>query len=683
MAKKAAKKGAKKAAKKVTKTPDEREPSPEETPSEVVEEPLESIEPHKTPEIPAEPTQDSNKESIKEIPAAPDKTPTAEPLVRAAQMQVGDKVVRSPLVCVLGHVNHGKTSLLDYIRGTVVAQREAGRLTQHIGASFIPIDAIRNFCGPKYANMPLKIPGLLVVDTPGHAAFMNLRKRGGGVADIAILVIDISSGSQPITWEAVRILRERKTPFIIAANKMDRIAGWQSTPNADFLDSYNKQKSFVKEDLDNRLYEIIGDFTREGFPGVERYDKIEDFTRNVAIVPTSAKTGEGIPTLLIVLTGLVQQFLQKNIQYSDGPGKGVVLEVKNEPGYGPTIDCLLYDGYIKKGSDIIVGGLNGPIETKVRALLQPKPLDEIRDPRNKFDSADILYAAAGVKILAPNLDDVVAGSPFRMIESPEQRQPIMDEIEAELKAIQIKTEKTGVILKADTLGSLEALVGFLHENNVKIHKASVGPVTRNDVVDAMAIRDRDPLQGVVLAFTVRTLKDAQEEADNGGIRIFSNEVIYKLLEEYQEYVDKRKAEDTAAALGELTMPGKFQVLPNYIFHQSNPAIFGVKVLAGEIHARANFVRAENGDKAGNIHQIQDKGQSLQSAKKGEEVAVSVKNITIGRQVKEDDTLFIAVPESHVRLLMGKYRDQISDDHKEALREFVQLMRKKTNAWWGA
>ncbi len=678
MAKKAAKKVAKKAAKKVAKPTTEPAENLEITPNEEVEIAQEKNEPASPQEIPIkdrEPRQD-------EPPSPPFKTPAIEDLTGRAQMRVGDKVIRSPLVCVLGHIDHGKTSILDYIRGTVVQKREVAGITQHIGASFIPIEAIKNFCGPKYANMSLKIPGLLVVDTPGHTAFMNLRKRGGAVADIAILVIEVPTGPMPTTWESVRILRGRKTPFIIAANKIDRIAGWQPHEKADFLETYNQQKPFVKEYLDQSLYQIIGDFSREGF-SIDRYDHIEDFTKDLAIVPTSAKTGEGIPTLLIVLTGLVQQYLQDHIRYSDGPGNGVVLEVKNEPGYGNTIDCLLYDGYVKKGDEIVVGSLEGPVVTKVRALLRPKPLDEMRDPRNKFDGVDIIYAAAGVKILAPNLENVVAGSPFRVVQSSAQIEQIKQEIEAELNAIQIKTEKTGVVVKADTLGALEALVGFLQENNVKIHKAAVGPVTRNDIIEAVAIREKDPLQGVVLSFAVKTLKDAQEEADDQGIRVFSNEVIYRLLEEYQAYVDKRKAEDTAAALSEIVKPGKFQVIPEYIFHQSNPAIFGVKVLAGEIHARTNFVRAENGEKAGNIHQIQDKGQSLQSAKKGEEVAVSVKNITIGRQVKEDDVLFVSVPESHVRLLMGKFREQISEDSKEALREYVQLMRKKFNAWWGA
>ncbi|HMF32776.1 MAG TPA: translation initiation factor IF-2, partial [Candidatus Lokiarchaeia archaeon] len=543
MAKKAAKKAAKKSAKKAVKRP-----VPEEEPSDGTLDaegtPFEGEESENAPE-PKETT---------ESPAL-----TEEDLTARAQMAVGDKVVRSPLVCVLGHTNHGKTTLLDYIRGTVVAKREAGLLTQHIGASFIPVDAIRKFCGPKYANIELKIPGLLVLDTPGHAAFMNLRKRGGGVADIAILVVDVSSGSQPITWESVHILRERRTPFIIAANKIDRITGWESTKDADFLDSYNRQKPWIKEDLDNRIYTIIGDFTQEGFSGVERYDRITDFTSNIAIVPISAKTGEGVPTLLIVLAGLVQQFLQKNIQYSDGPGKGVVLEVKNETGYGTTIDCLLYDGYLKKGSDIVVGTPEGAIVTKIRNPLIPKPLDEIRDPRNKFDQAEILYAAAGVKILAPNLENIVAGSPFRMVESPDKLEDEIAEINAEINAIQIKTEKTGVVLKADALGSLEALVGFLHQNEVKIHKASVGPVTRNDIMDAMAIKERDPLFGVVLAFNVNVLGDAQETADDLGIRIFSQDVIYKLLEEYQGYYSTRKAEDTAAALSEVMLPGTFKV----------------------------------------------------------------------------------------------------------------------------
>ena len=261
------------------------------------------------------------------------------------------------------------------------------------------------------------------------------------------ILVDVTAGTMPITWESVRILREKGTPFIIAANKIDRISGWKSVKDADFLDSYNKQKQHVKDFLDEKIYQMMGDFLEEGFKDCDRYDRIKDFTKKLAIVPTSAKTGEGISTLLLILMGLVQQYLTKNLKFSEGPAKGVVLEVKKEKGQGKTMDVLIYDGVIKKGDEFIVGGLEKPIKSKVRALLIPKPLDEIRDPRQKFDSAEVISAAAGIKILAPNIDDVVAGSPFKVIGDPSLEESVYNEIEEEVDAIKIKTDKAGVVLK--------------------------------------------------------------------------------------------------------------------------------------------------------------------------------------------------------------------------------------------
>ncbi|MFX1238391.1 MAG: translation initiation factor IF-2, partial [Promethearchaeota archaeon] len=520
------------------------------------------------------------------------------------------KTIRAPIGCILGHIDHGKTSILDYIRGTIVQQREAAGITQHIGASYFPLEEIKNFLSKSkqsFAQKDFKLPGILIVDTPGHAAFMNLRKRGGAVADIAILVIDVTAGTMPITWESVRILRERKTPFIIAANKIDRLSGWKPNKDADFLDTYNKQRPHVKEYLDEKIYEIIGNFLEEGFKDCDVYYKIKDFTKKLAIVPTSAKTGEGISTLLMILMGLVQQYLTQNLKFSEGPAKGVVLEVKKEKGQGKTMDVLVYDGIINKGDDFIVGGLDGPIKSKVRALLTPKPLDEIRDPRQKFDTVDFISAAAGIKILAPNIEEVVAGSPFKVIGSPSEEERVFKEIEEEVDAIRIKTEKAGVVLKADTLGSLEALENHFSKEGVKISVADVGPIKKEDILNASIVRSFDPYSAVVLGFNVPVLPEAEEQAYNENIRIFTNNVIYRLLEDYIEYSETRKAEDTAKKLKELTLPAKMKMFPEYIFRNSNPAVFGVSVEGGKLKPKAMLI-TDKGKKVGRVHQIQDKGQ---------------------------------------------------------------------------
>ena len=598
--------------------------------------------------------------------------------------EVENKIIRAPIVCILGHIDHGKTTILDYIRGTVVQQREAAGITQHIGASYFPIQDIKEFLKKskqEFAEKEINLPGILVIDTPGHAAFLNLRRRGGAVADIAILVIDVTAGTMPITWESVRILRDRKTAFVIAANKIDRISSWKSQKDADFLDSYNSQKPHVKEFLDEKILQIMGNFLEEGFKGIERYDKIKDFTKQVAIVPTSGKTGEGISTLLLILMGLVQQYLTENLKFSEGPAKGVVLEVKKEKGQGKTMDVLIYDGIIKKGDEFIVGGLEKPIKSKVRALLIPKPLDEIRDPRQKFDSVEFVAAAAGIKILSPNIDDVVAGSPFRGIGDPSEESDVYKEVESEVDSIRIKTDKAGVVLKADTLGSLEALENHFTKHGVKISIADVGSIKKEDIINANIVKEFDPYSATVLGFNVSILPEANEQAFADNIRIFTNNVIYRLLEDYIEYAETRKAEDTAKGLSELVQPAKLKMIPEFIFRNSNPAVFGVKVEAGTLYPKVPLI-TEEGKRVKRIHQIQDKGQTVEKAMRGSEVAISIRGIEIGRDIGNDETLHVNVPESHVRQLMGKFIDELTTDQKEALREFIKLKRTHDHPWWG-
>ncbi len=594
------------------------------------------------------------------------------------------KIIRAPIICVLGHIDHGKTSLLDYIRGTIVQKREAAGITQHIGASYFPTEDIKEFLRKskkEFAEKAIKLPGLLVIDTPGHAAFMNLRKRGGAVADIAILVIDVTSGPQPTTWEAVRILGERHVPFVIAANKIDRINGWKFTKDADFLDSYSKQSKQTKEFLDEKIISIMGDFLEEGFKGCERYDKINNFTQNVAIVPTSAKTGEGISTLLMVLMGLVQQYLTNNLKFSEGPAKGVVLEVKKEKGFQKTMDILIYDAILKKGDEFLVGGLEKPVKSKIKALFLPKPLDEIRDPREKFDSVDFVSAAAGIRVLASDIDDVVAGSPFRAIGSPTEEESIYNSIQEEVQSIRIKKEREGVVLKADTLGSLEALNIHFTENKVKISVADIGPIKKEDIINAKLVREFDPYSAVVLGFNVPILPEAEQQAHTDSIRIFTSDVIYRLLEDYLAYSQTLRAEDTAKNLKELVIPAKIQMLPDYIFRNSNPAVFGIRVEAGTLKPKVHVI-TDKGKKVGLVHQIQDKGQNLEKADSGMEVAISIRGIEIGRDVQKDETLFVSVPESHIRQLIAKFSNELTSDQKTALKEYVLLMRKATNPWWG-
>ncbi|KXB04977.1 translation initiation factor IF-2, partial [candidate division MSBL1 archaeon SCGC-AAA382A03] len=368
--------------------------------------------------------------------------------------------VRQPIISVLGHVDHGKTLLLDKIRGTTVASREAGAITQHIGATEIPVSTVEDICGrflQKFAGEKMNIPGLLFIDTPGHEAFTNLRSRGGALADLAILVVDITEGFQPQTEESLNYLKRNKTPFVVAANKCDLIPGWRPNENACFLDTFPEQNSRVQKELDEKIYKIVGKLDEYGFQS-ERFDHVEKFRNQIGIIPTSAKTGEGIPELLAILSGLAQSYMKDELSIEvTGPARGTVLEIKKEKGLGKTIDSIIFDGTLSKQDKIAVGGLDKVIVSKVRALLQPKPLDEIRDPQERFKHVNNVSAAAGVKIAAPNIDEAIAGAPIWGIESDEEIDEICKMVKERIESVRIKTDKNGVVVKADTLGSLEAL----------------------------------------------------------------------------------------------------------------------------------------------------------------------------------------------------------------------------------
>ncbi|KPV64787.1 MAG: putative translation initiation factor IF-2 [Candidatus Bathyarchaeota archaeon BA1] len=553
-------------------------------------------------------------------------------------------------------------------------------MTQHIGASLFPVDTLTELCGPLLERLrgKLQIPGLLVIDTPGHEAFANLRKRGGGAADIAILVIDIMKGFEAQTYECLDILKARKTPFLVAANKIDRIPGWTSKQDESFLSSYQRQDSYVRRDLDERLYTIMGTFSNLSFRA-DLFNKISDFTRTVAIVPVSAKTGEGIPELLTVVIGLTQQYLQAWLQVTKGPAKGTVLEVKEEPGLGITVNAIIYDGTLQKGDTIVVGGKGKPIATKVRAVLLPKPLDEIRDPRDKFSSVEAVSAAAGVKIAAPNLEEALAGAPIYVVPSEDEVEAYVKSVSEEVEKLKVAIDIDGVVLKTDALGSLEAIAESLKRSNVPIRLADVGDVSKRDVIEAEVVRLHEPLYGVILAFNVKTLSDAREEAKNRGVPIFQHNVIYHLIDNYIQWMKGEREKSLQRELDKLVRPGKIKFLPGYVFRKARPAIVGIEVLAGQIKPKYLLIREDGGD-VGEIMQIQDRGQAISEARIGMQVAISLDKAVVGRHINEGDVLHVKVPEEHAKALLARFQDCLSPEELNALNELVNLMRHKYPFW---
>ncbi|MGC8752329.1 MAG: translation initiation factor IF-2 [Fervidicoccaceae archaeon] len=591
-------------------------------------------------------------------------------------MEKKELPLRQPIVVVMGHVDHGKTSLLDKIRGTSVARREPGEITQHVGASVVPSRVIEEIAAPlkKIIPVKLKIPGLLFIDTPGHELFMNMRRRGGEIADFAILVVDIIEGFKEQTVESIQLIKSKRVPFIVAANKIDKIPGWRSYPGEPFLISYQKQQQKAKEELDERIYYLMGELGKYGFNS-DRFDRIRDFTRTVSIVPVSAKSGEGIAELLAVLAGLAQQYLKDRLTFAMGPAKGVVLEVKEVSGLGSTVDAIIYDGLLRKGDTIVLGGTEGVIVTKVRALLMPKPLQEIRSPEDKFMSVEEVYASSGVKIVAPDLDKALAGTPIMVVDSPEKLEEVKKKIIEDIESVKVKTDRSGVIAKADALGTLEALVEALRRENIPVRLADVGAISKRDVIEAAISKHEDESLGVILGFNVKVLPEAKEEAEKSGVQIMLSNVIYRLLEDYFKWRQDLKRKELEKKLESIIWPAKIRLLPGFVFRRSDPVIVGIEVLGGVLKPGAPLM-TEDGKKVGSVLQMQDRGQTIKEARPGMQVALSIKgNIMVGRHINEDDILYTDVPDQHARMLLTELKNYVSDDSMLVLNEIVKIKRK--------
>ncbi len=571
-------------------------------------------------------------------------------------------MIRQPIVILVGHIDHGKSSILEKIRGISITKAEAGGITQSIKSYNVAIEIIKKITGPllKALHLNVTIPGILFLDSPGHAAFNNMRKRGGNLADIAILVIDIAQGIQEQTRECINILKQYKTPFIIALNKVDLLQGWRSQLSPSLIQSIKQQSDYVQQELDKKLYNIVSKLGELGF-NAERFDRVDDYTKQIALIPLSAKTAEGLPELLMVITGLSQKFLEKSLQSEvKGPGKGTVLEVTEEKGLGITLDVILYDGSIKVNDQIIIGTLGEPLLTKVRGIYEPEG--------KKFKRITQANAARGIKLVAPNTEQVFGGMP--LLVANEAVQQAIKTIKEEVQEVVIETDHEGIIVKADTLGSLEALVNLLKLQKIKIKKASIGDISKKDSAEALA--ENDEMKRVILGFNVKNTESSQA-------KIITNNVIYRLIEDYQTWLQEEKKKLETKSLASLTKPCKIKILKGFIFRQSNPAVVGVLVVNGILKNDTEIMKAD-GSKIGHIKSLQLEGETLSEAERGKEVAVSIPNVIVGRQIKENDILYSNLSEEEFKKLKES-KDFLQEDEIEVLKE-IAVIKRKLNPTWG-
>mmetsp|Transcript_40726 Transcript_40726/g.47357 ORF Transcript_40726/g.47357 Transcript_40726/m.47357 type:complete len:808 (+) Transcript_40726:119-2542(+) len=611
----------------------------------------------------------------------------AEAKAREAE-HVLEKVsnLRSPICCVLGHVDTGKTSLLDRIRSTNVQGGEAGGITQQIGATFFPRSALVDATAEvnKKYQYDLDVPGLLVIDTPGHESFTNLRSRGSSLCDIAVLVVDIMHGLEQQTKESIRLLREKRCPFIVALNKVDRLYGWEVHENMDIEQTLSLQKPYVRSEFDTRVGNILTEFAEQGL-NAELYYKNKDVKRFVSIVPTSAKTGEGVCDLLLLQIQLVQQFMEGKVTYKDDL-QCTVLEVKPIQGHGFTIDVVLINGILHEGDNICVCGANGPIFTQIRSLLTPQPMREMR-VRGDYIHHKEIRAAMGIKIAANDLEYAIPGTPLLLVRDGDDKEAIARDVMKDATNLLQDVDKSGVgvTVQSSTLGSLEALLSFLKDMKIPVANVAIGPMHKRHMLQVVSMKRKAPRYAVVLAFDTVVTPEAQELADQNDIEIFEARIIYHLFDMFTKYHNEYEEREKAKARSIAIFPVQLKVLQ--AVRNADPIILGVSVVRGQLHPGTPlaFINKENRPTLiGKVESIQRDEKEVKIGKPGMDVAVKINSsdttVVFGRHFDESNTVLSLLTRASVDAVK-MFKDELSQDDVNLMATLMKVLdiRKKAPA----
>eukprot|EP00602_Paraphysomonas_sp_CaronLab_P002188 CAMPEP_0185029832 /NCGR_PEP_ID=MMETSP1103-20130426/16392_1 /TAXON_ID=36769 /ORGANISM="Paraphysomonas bandaiensis, Strain Caron Lab Isolate" /LENGTH=915 /DNA_ID=CAMNT_0027564727 /DNA_START=33 /DNA_END=2780 /DNA_ORIENTATION=- len=582
--------------------------------------------------------------------------------------------LRSPISCIMGHVDTGKTKLLDKIRHTNVQEGEAGGITQQIGATQFSRETLnlQTSCLQSIDPFDIRIPGLLMIDTPGHESFTNLRSRGSSLCDIAILVIDLMHGLEPQTIESINMLRRKRTPFIVALNKIDRLYGWKTVPDRSSRIALSEQDENCKQEFEDRLQHTITQLMEQGL-NAQLYWKNDDLAQTVSLVPTSAVTGEGVPDLLKMLITLTQNRLEEKLMFMDVI-QCTVLEVKVIDGLGHTVDVVLVNGSLREGDTIVVSTLEGPVVTTIRALLTPPPNREMR-VKSEYVHHQELQGAIGIKIVAPDIARAVAGTSVLVVrhDLEDDEEDIKEEVQSDLTQVfkALSTENKGVMVHASTLGALEALLQFLRDEctpPIPVCHVNIGPIHKKDVMRANIMNEREmPEFATILAFDVKVDNEAAQMAEELHVRIFSADIIYHLFDQFSAYMSNITAKRRKEAEAVAVFPVVLRIMPQHIFNKKDPMVFGVEVVEGTLKVGTMLTIPSNGFlDVGRVIGIENNRKEVPLAKKGTSVSIKITNehnptMTYGRQFDHTHSLYSKISRESIDALKEFFKADVSKE----------------------
>lgn len=569
--------------------------------------------------------------------------------------------MKSPIIAFLGHVDAGKTSIMDAIRNTYFAYRESGGLTQNIGITEVPTNRIKELCSDllKKFNVNIQIPSIIFIDSPGHEAFTSLRERGASIADLAVLTIDSTAGIQTQTLESLEILKSYKTPFLIAFTKIDRLESFIPKTNMSFSDFISTQNEKYKMDLDKRIYDLISELSNIGF-NAERFDRVRDFTKEIAIVPVSAINNIGIDNLIVLIIGLSQKYINLS---DEGSTKGEIslLEEKEIKGIGKVYDAIVYSGMINVGDRVITITKDGPSETKIKGIMRLIPLEESRENFGKYEYIKEAKATTPIRLIL-QAPEAIIGTSAITFKSEQEKQEIIDSI----KSMEINStdeNKQGIVVCADSIGSLDAIKKIGKDENIEIGFTKIGQPTKKILAIAKSNGN------ILLCFNVTVPNEVEELARESGIKIISKKSIYELFQAYHEFLSEKSKETLDKKLSSITLPAKFVVLKD-VFHRSNPCIVGIEILAGEIRQNYPIINEQN-KRIGRIVDIQLEKRKIQNAKIGDKVAVSIDDAVYGRNIKEGQILYSDITNNDIINFL-EIKDKLPEDYSNALEEIRKI-----------